>query len=221
METKVRWTGYAALILIFLFFSGLFTASEGPLQALDFNNIVGEFGVLGDLGEGDGVLASSFRGTDGTGVRDGFLFALSLVPAVMFSLGIIKIVEYFDGLNAAEHLLSPLLRPLLGIPGSSGIALVASLQSADAGASMMKQMSEENRLDAKEKIIFCAFQFSAGAALTNFLGSGAALFPFLGNVPILFPLLVIFFYKILGANLMRLYLNRFPINGSPEGEVQI
>lgn len=220
METKVRWTGYVALVFVFLFFSGIFTSSEGPLQALDFNNIVGEFGVLGDLGEGEGTLASSFRGINGTGARDGFLFALTLVPAVMFSLGIIKIVEYFDGLNAAEHLLSPLLRPLLGIPGSSGITLVASLQSADAGASMMKQMADADRLSEQEKVIFCAFQFSAGAALTNFLGSGAALFPYLGGVPILVPLLVIFFYKFVGANLMRLYLRKFPINKTPaEGEV--
>ena len=35
--------------------------------------------------------------------------------------------------------MTPLLRPLMGIPGICGLALVASLQSTDTGASMTKE----------------------------------------------------------------------------------
>jgi len=209
MNKNIKWTAYIALVFIIVFFSGLFADATGPLKALDFNNILGEFGSLGTLEEGAGSLASNFRGTGGTGVRDGFLFALTLVPAVMFSLGIVKVVEYLDGLRAAEKLLSPLLKPLLGLPGAAAIALIASLQSADAGSSITKQLSDNGTLSENQKTTFCAFQFSAGAPLTNFLGSGAALFPFLGTTPILVPLIVILIFKFIGANLMRFYLKKY------------
>lgn len=209
MEQKVKWTGYLSLVLIILFFSGLFTNSDSILKAIDFNNILGQFGSLGTLEEGGGTLASNFRGTGGSGVRDGFIFALTLVPGVMLALGIVNVVEHLGGLKAAEKILNPLLKPLLGVPGVGGITLIASLQSADAGSSMGKQLKDDNLITEKEKIIFCAFQFSAGGALTNFLGSGPALFGYLGGVSIIVPLSVIIIFKFVGANLMRLYLNTF------------
>ena len=211
MENKVKWYGYVALAFIILFFSGVFSDATGPLRALDFDNILGAFGSLGTLEEGAGTLAANFRGVGGNGARDGFLFALTLVPAVLLALGVVKMVEHLDGLKAASKLMNPILKPLLGIPGIGGIGLIASLQSADAGASMIKELADENYINEKERLIFTAFQFSAGGMLTNFLGSGAALFPYLAevNVPILVPMVVMLVFKFVGANLMRLYLNVF------------
>jgi len=45
-----------------------------------------------------------------------------------------KIVEYCGGLKAAQKLLTPILRPIIGIPGICYVALFSSLQSTDAGA---------------------------------------------------------------------------------------
>ena len=205
-QVSVRWYGYIVLILTILFFSGIFSSAEGPIKALDFTNISGSFGSLGEITEDAGTLASDFRGTGGSGARDAWLFALTLVPAVMLALGVVKVVEHLDGLRAAQKLLTPLLMPLLGIPGICGLTLIASLQSTDAGASMTAELFQDGMIDEKQKTIFASFQFSAGATLTNYLSSCAALFPFL-SVPIIIPLVVVF--KFFGANLTRIYLYKF------------
>ena len=207
-QVSVRWYGYIVLILTILFFSGIFSSAEGPIKALDFTNISGSFGSLGEITEDAGTLASDFRGTGGSGARDAWLFALTLVPAVMLALGGVKVVEHLDGLRAAQKLLTPLLMPLLGIPGICGLTLIASLQSTDAGASMTAELFQDGMIDEKQKTIFASFQFSAGATLTNYLSSCAALFPFL-SVPIIIPLVVVFVCKFFGANLTRIYLYKF------------
>ncbi len=51
---------------------------------------------------------------------DGFLFALGLIPAVMFALGMINVLEHYGALRAARKLLTPLLRPLMGIQAQPG-----------------------------------------------------------------------------------------------------
>jgi nucleoside recognition membrane protein YjiH len=198
-QEKAGVAGYLALIFAIIFFAGLFADMEGPIRALDFTVISGAFGDIGGGG--------TFRGAGGVGARDGFLFALTLFPVVMLALGTVKAVEFLGGLRAAQELLTPILRPLMGIPGISGLALVASLQSTDAGAGMTKQLREADLINEAEKTIFAAFQFSAGATITNYLSSGAALFDAI-KVPIVLPLILMFVLKVFGANLMRLYLKR-------------
>jgi nucleoside recognition membrane protein YjiH len=200
-ELKVPWYGYLALIVAIVFFSGLLAKQQGWITFLDFNTINGKFGVMKDAAK------ATFMGQGGTGVRAGFLFAFGLVPAVMLALGVVEIIDHLGGLKAGQKLLTPILRPVLGIPGIAGLALVTSLQSTDAGAGMTKMLRESGFMDEKEKTVFCAFQFSAGGTITNYLSSGAALFGFL-TVPIILPLVVIFVMKIFGANVMRFYLNR-------------
>ncbi|MCV5888952.1 YjiH family protein, partial [Escherichia coli] len=70
----------------------------------------------------------------------------------------------------------PLLRPNMGIPGNSGLALIASLQSTDAGAAMTRQLKDEGHLTKRETDVFTMFQFTAGATIVNFFSSGAVLF---------------------------------------------
>jgi nucleoside recognition membrane protein YjiH len=125
----------------------------------------------------------------------------------MLALGVVKIVEDLDGLKAAQNLLSPLLRPCLGIPGFCGLALIASLQSTDAGSAMTRALYDKGFINDKEALIFTGFQFSAGALLTNYLSSGAGLFVFL-EVPIFIPLVIIFLFKFLAGNIIRLYAMR-------------
>lgn len=206
-NVTVHWYGYVALVLAILFFSGIFKDAQGPIKALDFTNVLGSFGKLGEVTEEAGTLANDFRGTGGSGGKDAWMFALTLFPAVMLALGVVKVVEYFDGLKAAQKLLTPILRPLLGIPGICGLTLIAALQSTDAGASMTNELRETNAITEKEKTIFACFQYSAGATITNYLSSCAALFAFF-TTSIVVPLIVVFVFKIIGANVCRFYLNR-------------
>ena len=201
-SVKVPWTGYIALVFAVVFFSGLLASQKGWITAFDFNALAGKFGVMKDAAK------ATFQGQGGFGARDGFMFGFGLLPSVMLALGMVEIVDHLGGLKAAEKLLTPILRPLLGIPGVAGLAMVTSFQSTDAGAGMTRMLRETGCITENEKTVFCAFQFSAGGTVTNYLASGAALFSFV-TVPIILPLVLIFVLKIFGANLVRIYLNRF------------
>lgn len=208
-QEKVRPAGYISLVLAIIFFSGVFQDAVGFIRFFDFTNVLGSFGKLGSITAESGKLAGNFRGTGGIGVRDGWIFALTLAPAVTLALGVVKIVEDLDGLLAAKKLMTPLLRPLLGIPGVCGLALVASLQSTDTGASMTKELYDRGDINGKERLIFGAFQFTAGAVLTNYLSSGAALFEFLDGIPIFVPLAVVLLFKVVSTNIVRVYAVKY------------
>jgi len=72
---------------------------------------------------------------------------------------------------------------------------------------MTKTLYESGVITDEERTIFATFQISADATITNYFSSGAALFAFLGT-PIIVPFVVILVFKIVGANLMRLYLKK-------------
>ena len=203
-EKPVPWYGYASLLFAILFFSGLFATMQGWLQAFDYTTLLGKYGTVAS----ESGAATTFIGQSGTGARQGFIFGLSLAPCVMLALGIVEVVTHLQGLRAAQKMLTPLLRPLLGIPRMAGLALISSLQSTDAGAIMMRELRDTDMLTDRERLIFAAFQFSADGTITNYLGTGSALFVMM-NVPILMPLIVIFVFKFVGANLIRIYLKRY------------
>jgi nucleoside recognition membrane protein YjiH len=198
----VPWSGYVAFAFAIICFSGLLASRKGLITALDFNTIAGAFGTMKD------PVKANFMGQAGLGARDGFMFAFSLVPVVMFALGLVEVIDHLGGLRAAQKLLSPVLRPLLGIPGITGLAMVTSFQSTDAGAGMTRLLKESESITEQERTIFAAFQFSAGGIITNYLSIGPAVFGFI-TVPIIVPLALMFVLKIFGANLMRLYLRLF------------
>ncbi len=214
---KVTIGSFIALAFAVVFFSGLLKSNEW-YGVFDFTTLNGSFGkVVYDVKETtEGVEAAttSLRGKGGSGARDGFIFAFTLIPTVMFALGVINVLEHYGALDAARKLLSPLLRPLMGIPGSSGLALIASLQSTDAGAAMTRQLKDEKRLTKRETDIFTMFQFTAGATIVNFFSSGAVLFTLTladGSPAVTssigLAIVIMFVFKFIGANLFRIYLN--------------
>ncbi|GMM87795.1 nucleoside recognition domain-containing protein [Vibrio fortis] len=216
-DRKVTIGCYIALAFAIVFFSGLLKSNEW-YGVFDFTTLNGSFGkVAYDVSEtADGVQAvtTSLRGKGGSGARDGFIFALTLIPTVMFALGMINVLEHYGALDAARKLLTPLLRPLMGIPGNSGLALIASLQSTDAGAAMTRQLKDEGHLTKRETDVFTMFQFTAGAAIVNFFSSGAVLFTLTtidGSLAVSssigLAVAVMFVFKFVGANLFRIYLN--------------
>lgn len=201
-QIHVPWYGYVAFLIAILMFSGIFSSAAGPLKVLDFNVLAGNFGNI------TGEQATNFRGIGGNGAKDGFMFALTLIPAVILALGLVNVIDGLGGLRAAEKLMTPILEPLLGVPGITALANIANLQSTDAAAGMVKELVDNGKITDKERSIVIAYQTSGSAGLTNYFSSGAATFAILGT-PIIVPLVVILFFKIVGANLMRLYLKMF------------
>ncbi|WP_367339833.1 nucleoside recognition domain-containing protein [Aminivibrio sp.] len=198
---RVTWVSYVALLVAIVIFSGYFAKVTEWWRVFDFTTLLGSFGNI------KGAEASfNFRGAGGVGARDGFLFSLSLMPAVVLALGIVSIVEGLGGLAAAEKMMNPLFKPLVGVPGIVGLAFITSLQSTDGAAAMTKQLFDDNEISDKERTIFSQLMFSANATITNYFSSGAALFAFL-SVPIIIPLVVQFVFKVFGANLMRIIVN--------------
>lgn len=211
-QKSVGYGSYIALAVAILFFSGLLQSGEW-WGVLDFTTLNGDFGKLMD--------SASFRGNGGSGAKDGFIFALTLVPTCMFALGMVRLFEHFGALEAARKLLTPILRRLMGIPGVSGLTMIASLQNTDTGASMTKLLHEKGELNNKEMHTFAAFQFSCGATIVNFMGSGAVLLTLTNSdgslaVPSSVGMIlgVIFVCKFIGANIVRLYLNHLERKGS-------
>ncbi len=204
-KIKVSWVGYAALLFAIAVFSGAFTTSEGWLKVFDFNVLNGTFGKIS---ADSAQKAMSFRGVGGTGAKDGFLFSLELMPAVILALGLVNIVDGLGGLRAAQKLMTPILKPLLGVPGISMLSNIANMQSTDAAAGMVKELVDAGEVTDKERSVIIAYQTSASAFVTNYFSSGAAVFSFM-VVPIILPIIVMLVFKIIGANLMRLYLKVF------------
>lgn len=199
-SNQVSWVGYAAFAFAIIFFSGIFASSQGWLRAFDFTVLNGSFGKIQGAQS-----AFTFRGTGGVGARDGFMFALELMPAVIFALGVVSVIDGLGGLRAAQKLMTPILRPLLGIPGVCALASIANLQSTDAAAGMVKELKEHDQITDEERTIAITYQTSASALVTNYFSSGVAVFSFM-LVPIIVPVIVMLVFKVVGANLMRLYL---------------
>lgn len=198
-ENKVTLKGWISLILLIVLFSGVFTNVEGPLSAFDFSNLTGKFG-----GIYEGI---NFQGKGGTGAREGFLFALTLIPTVSLAVGLIEVVEHLGGMQAATKLFTPILKPLLGISGSAGLAFVSSFTSSDVAAALTKELTESGELTDDERTIFTAYQYAGSAVILNTFGTQAPLLPIIVLAP--GPIIVILWIcKVLGANIVRFVLKR-------------
>lgn len=203
-RVKVGTGAYLALLVAILFFSGLFYNVDGMkwLGAFDFTTLGGKFGAMKDGAH------STFVGEGGLGAKAGFLFALSLVPTVMLALGLLEIFTHYGAIRAAHKLLTPLLKPVLGLPGRSGLALITDLQSTDAGAALTKELYDEKQISKKDVVIMAAWQYSGAGLINNYFAIGSALFVSL-SVPVLIPLVVMFVLKFVGAAFVRLILKTF------------
>ncbi len=202
---KVTVASYVLLALACIIFSGVF-AKHTPdswwpawLQVFDFNILNGSFGTIAKS-------TNNFRGVGGVGARDGFLFALNLCPSVILALGLVKIVDGYGGLLAAEKIIRPFFKPLLGIPGITGLAFITHLQSTDGAAAMTKELFDDGHITDEERTLFTTLQFSANGTITNYFATIAGALQAYFVVPLGLPLVVIFLCKIMGTNIMRLIL---------------
>jgi len=201
-EWKAGPGAYLALIVAIIFFSGLLMKVEGMkwLSAFDFTTLGGGFGTMKEPAK------NNFMGAGGISAKAGFLFALSLVPTVMLALGCLEIFTHYGAIRAAHKMLTPLLKPLLGLPGLTGLALITDLQSTDAGAALTKELYDEEQISKKELVVMGAWQYSGAGMINNYFSIGSALFAFL-TVPVIIPLVLMFVLKFVGAIFVRFVLS--------------
>lgn len=201
-EWKVGPGAWISLVIVLLVFSGFFFKVEGMawLGAFDFTTLGGTFGTMKT------PETNTFIGSGGISAKAGFLFALSLVPTVMLALGLLEIFTHYGAIRAAHKLLTPLLKPLLGIPGYTGLALITDLQSTDAGAALTKELYDSDKITCKDVVIMGAWQYSGAGLINNYFSIGSAMFASL-TIPIIVPLVLMFVLKFVGAAVVRLALN--------------
>ena len=201
-QWKAGPKAFVALIVAILFFSGLMLKFPDMkwLSAFDFTTLVGKFGSIQATGK------ATFVGSGGVGARGGFLFALSLIPSVMFALGMIEVLDHYGAIRAAQRCLTPLLKPLCGLPGLTGLALITDLQSTDAGAVLTKGLYDDGLITKKELVIMGAWQYSGAGMIANYFMIGSALFANL-TCALLIPFCLIFIFKFVGAIYVRIMLN--------------
>ena len=115
---------YIALVFAVIFFSGISVSK--PMQdfgtviaekvgvepkkvhdifsVFDFNTLNGKFGKVAVPETADkaasGHGSANFSGQGGAGARDGFMFALTLMPTTLFAMGIIAVLEHYGALEA-------------------------------------------------------------------------------------------------------------------------
>ena len=183
--------GYLSLIFAAVFFSGAFSSATNWTRIFDFQAIVGAYG--------ENVVM-----TGGVGVKEGFMQSVSIAPVMIFSVAFIGCVQYLGGLRAAQKLLTPLLRPLMGVPGVCGLAMILNWQSSDASAAIARQLYESGQITSRERDRLVAYQFITAATIGVFFSNGAILMPYFAcSTGIV--LLVIMAMKFLAGNLMRLW----------------
>jgi len=208
-QYKVTWKGWLSLFILMITFSGAFV-NAGVWSALDFQVLTGDFGQI--------TPGVNFTGKGGAGAREGFMFTLTLIPTIMFALGLIQVAESLGALRAAEKLFRPILKPLLGIPGVAGLAFVSSFTSSDVGSVMTRGLYDDKLITDDERTIFVAYQYAASGLVTNTLGAGAAMLP-ISVLPVGIIIALQVIVKFMGANIMRLIIKRANKKALKEGAV--
>lgn len=212
-KEKLPISAYLAFILALLFLSGILSNVEGPLACWDFTNVLGKFGKMGTTTLEEGVtFANDFKGIGGVGVKEGFLTALHVAPGIILAFGVIELYTAFGGAAAAEKIFGPIMRSLLGIPGSAVTALIANLTSADASAGVARSLHDNNLVTREQNIIITSFLFSGAAIMVNYYMLGTVLFPYI-EIPVALPLGIIIVMKFVGSLLLRIW---FKFRGKKE-----
>ena len=176
-KEKIGIGAWLALIVLILVLSGAFRTAEGPIKVLDFTNLAGSFGQIGDTG-------ANLIGKGGTGAKDGFMAGFNLIPAVMFFCGLLGVFEQLGAFKASDILFRPLLRPLLGIPGKCGIAFISSFTGSDVAAVMTRELYEDGEITDDERTIFVAYQYAGSACINNTITGGARLTAVFGSLTV-------------------------------------
>ena len=184
---KVGFGAYIALALAIIIFSGVFYKMPDAykwLGAFDYTTLIGKYGTIAGT-------ASNFQGSGGFSARAGFLFSLNLFPGVMLAMGLIEVLSFYGALRAAQVILTPLLKPILGVPGYTGLALITDLQSTDGGAAITRALHDE---------------YTGAGCVSNYYSTVSGLFT-LFTVKVWIPMALILVLKFVGGALIRTILS--------------
>lgn len=96
-EHRIGIEGWGSLFLLIILFSGIFTNSGNFLKAFDLSNLIGSFGIIAD--------GLNFEGQGGVGAREGFMFALTLIPTTCVSVGFVLFVKIWGPWKQHESFL--------------------------------------------------------------------------------------------------------------------
>ena len=121
-------------------------------------------------------------------------------------MGLMEVFTHYGALRAAQKLLTPLLKPILGVPGYTGLALITDLQSTDGGAAITRALYDDGRITKKNLLTICAWQYAGAGCVGNYYSTVSALFPMF-LCPVWIPMLIILVMKFVGGFLTRLALN--------------
>lgn len=199
-KEKIGIGGYIWLIIATLFFSGLFRGAPGPLKLLDLSTYLGSFGTIVEGAD------PGFVGDGGSGMYYVFTIVLTIAPGIMFCIALMEAVEYYGGLRAAGKLLSPILRPVLGVPGEAVFVLISNLQSSDSSAALIKSLVDSNSIEEKHRKILLAYALPGPALLGMMITYGVMLYSYLPcSTGII--ILVVILMKFAVAEIMRLFMS--------------
>ena len=154
--------------------------------------------ILCGLATGNGAAVGA-AALEGAGAAVDLCLAMAGVLCLW--MGVMEIMKR-SGLSAG---LSKLLRPLLGIPGSTGVAFISSFTGSDVAAVMTRDLYESGSITDDERTIFVAYQYAGSACINNTITGGA---PLLAICPVSLGAVIVieFFCKLIGANVVRLIL---------------
>ncbi|MBR0482488.1 MAG: hypothetical protein IJJ48_08460, partial [Firmicutes bacterium] len=128
----------------------------------------------------------------------------SIAPVMIFSVAFIGCIDHLGGLRAAQKILTPLTKPLMGVPGVCGLAMIINWQSSDASSAQARDLYESGYISRKERERLVAYEFITAACIGVFFSNGAIILPYL-TIPTGLMLVIIVANKFVAANLMRLY----------------
>ena len=201
-QEKVGVGAFIALAIAIVLFSGVFykmPEAQKWLGAFDFTTLIGKFGTIAGS-------KNNFTGAAGVSARAGFLFSLSLFPGVMLAMGLIEVLAHYGALRAAQVILTPFLKPVLGVPGYTGLALVTDLQSTDGGAALTRALYDEGRINRKQLTTICAWQYAGAGCINNYYSTVSGLFSMF-TCAVWVPVIIILSLKFVGGALIRFVLS--------------
>lgn len=205
LSAKVKPAGYISFIIALIFFSGICAYGPKWIKWFDYITLLGKFGALSET-------AKNITGVGGSGSRAGFMLCLTVIPSCALATGVVNVVEGLDGLRGGMKILNPVLKPLLGVPGWTGLAFIGHLfASTDTGSALTLDLVNNGLLNEQELGIFSCFMFTATGFVGQALSYAAFFMPGCESIgcPLGYILIMGVVGKFISGNLMRLYIKLF------------
>lgn len=194
MKKLKPWIGLVVFCVLF------FGSGESGIGIPNFVDLTGSFGRMHTLDGYKGIF--SLDGAEGA--KAGFIFAVSIVPAVMLGCGVLRLMEYLGTSRLLEEILRVPIAFMTGLPKESSMPLVMSMHSSDIGAYKTLELKQAGAMTSAQAEAAAMWQFSGSGIFINMFTNGLPLIPYL-TVNLAWIILLVLFVKTLGANIYRMY----------------